>query len=83
MYLLICGSAGSVTRYRPVDVGFPINETALYGSNEFELASARMSARRAKAIERSWSASAPVGAMFGVRLSPVCQTRGEPVFDLP
>jgi len=48
-----------------------INETALHGSKEFELASSRVSARRAKAIERSRSASATVGAMFGVRLSPV------------
>ncbi len=34
----------------------PINETALHGSNEFELASSRVSARRAKAPERSRSA---------------------------
>ena len=49
----------------------PINETALHGSNEFELASLRASARRASESERSRSASATVGAMFGVRLSPV------------
>ena len=42
----------------------PINETALHGSNEFELASSRVSARRAKAPERSRSASATEAVVF-------------------
>ena len=50
----------------------PINETALRGSNEFELASLRASARRVKAPERSRSESTIEGAMFGVRLSLGC-----------
>ena len=41
-----------------------INETALHGSKEFELASSRVFARRTKASERSRSACATVGAMF-------------------
>ena len=40
-----------------------------YGHPSTSLSNA--SARRAKAIERSRSASATVGPMFGVRLSPV------------
>jgi len=39
----------------------PVNETALHGSNEFTLASSRVLANRAKAIERSLSALATVG----------------------
>ena len=50
----------------------PVNETALHGSNEFELASLRASARRVKAPERSRSESTIEGAMFGVRLSLGC-----------
>ena len=49
-----------------------INETALHGSNEFDLASSRMSARRVKAPERSRSESTIEGAMFGARLSLGC-----------
>ena len=50
----------------------PINETALCGSNEFELASLRASARRASESERSRSAAATVVVMFKVRLSLGC-----------
>jgi len=50
----------------------PINETALRGSNEFELASLRASARRASESERSRSAAATVVVMFKVRLSLGC-----------
>ena len=55
------GSAGSVTRCRPVNVGFIIDSGGLHGANYFGLALSRALAKWAKAIERSLSASATVG----------------------
>jgi hypothetical protein len=67
------GSAGSVTRCRPINVGFIIDSTALHGANYFGLALSRALAKWAKAIERSLSASATVGPCLEFNSLPVVE----------